>query len=166
MAVEILDSYRPGAIGAITEMHARYYSAHWGFGLFFEAMVAAELAALMSRFHERTDRIWLVVSGDDIVGSLIVDGGEPEAPKLGAHIRLFFLDEAFQGQGIGRNLMQRAIDFCDGFPYARSYLTTFAGLDHARKLYDGAGYRLVQEHRDRTWGVEVNEQLFERLRPR
>ena len=165
MSVEILDAYRPGAIGAITEMHARYYSAHWGFGLFFEAMVATELAAFLSRYDDATDRFWMAVSGDEIVGSLVVDGGEPEAAELGAHLRLFFVDEALHGKGIGRDLMQRAVAFCDDHGYKRSYLTTFEGLDEARRLYERFGYRLVKEDMDSTWGVRVKEQLLERLRP-
>lgn len=165
MPIEITDIYRPGAIGAITEMHARYYNKHWGFGLFFEAMVASELAAFMARFDTETDGRWFAISGEEIVGALFVDGGEPEAPDLGAHLRMFILDDRFQGKGIGRDLMRRAIDFCDAHDYARSYLTTFEGLDGARRLYEAFGYRLVHEKRDRTWGVEVNEQLFERMRP-
>jgi GNAT superfamily N-acetyltransferase len=166
MSVEILDSYRPGAIGAITEMHARYYSAHWGFGLFFEAMVATELAAFLSRFDDATDRFWIAVAGDEIVGSLIVDGGEPEAAELGAHVRMFIVDEAFHGKGLGRDLMLRAVAFCDECGYERSYLTTFEGLEEARRLYERFGYRVVKEDMDSTWGVRVKEQLLERLRPR
>jgi hypothetical protein len=48
MPLTIAESYRPGAIGAITQMHARYYSAHWGFGPFFEAMVASILLSIRS----------------------------------------------------------------------------------------------------------------------
>ncbi len=166
MPVKILDAYRPGAIGAITEMHARYYGAHWGFGLFFEAMVATELAAFLSRFDDATDRFWVAVADDRIVGSLIIDGGEPEAAELGAHLRMFIVDEAFRGKGLGRDLMQRAVAFCDDCGYARSYVTTFEGLDDARRLYERFGYRLVKEDMDSTWGVRVKEQILERLRPR
>ncbi len=165
MSVEIVDAYRPGAIGAITALHARYYSANWGFGLYFEATVAAELAAFLRRFDGATDGIWLALSGDEIVGSIVVDGGEPEAKTLGAHLRVFIVDETLHGKGVGRVLLQQAVDFCDREGYRRSYLSTFEGLDEARRLYERAGYRLVEEQRDNTWGVEVNEQLFERLRP-
>jgi GNAT superfamily N-acetyltransferase len=128
-------------------------------------MVATELAAFLTRLDTATDRIWLALSGKEVVGSIVVDGGEPAARQLGAHIRLFIVDDRFQGQGVGRDLMQRAVDFCDGAGYRRSYLTTFEGLDDARRLYEGFGYTLVEAQRDRTWGVEVNEQIFERLRP-
>ena len=33
--------YVPGAIGKVVELHGTYYAQHWGFGLFFEAKVAA-----------------------------------------------------------------------------------------------------------------------------
>jgi len=165
MSVEIVSGYRPGAIGAITALHARYYGKHWGFGLYFESVVATEVAAFLSRLDPATDCIWLALSGDDIVGSIVVDGGEPEAKALGAHIRVFIVDETLRGKGVGRVLLQQAVDFCDRKGYRRSYLSTFEGLDDARRLYERAGYRLVEEQRDTTWGVEVNEQLFERLRP-
>jgi len=165
MSVEIVSGYRPGAIGAITALHARYYSEHWGFGLYFESVVATEVAAFLSRFDPATDGFWLALSGDGIVGSIVVDGGEPEATTLGAHLRVFIVDETLRGQGVGRDLLKCAVDFCDGAGYRRSYLSTFEGLDAARRLYERAGYRLVEEQRDTTWGVEVNEQLFEPLRP-
>ena len=41
------------------------------------------------------------------------------------------------------------------------FLTTFAGLDAARRIYDSAGFVLVHEQHDRTWGTEVMEQRFE-----
>lgn len=163
--MEIVEEYRPGAIGAITSLHARYYSRHWNFGLYFEAKVATDVAEFLSRYDERTDRLWLALDGGDIVGSIVIDGGEPEAARLGAHVRHFIVDERLRGQNVGRDLLRRALEFCDGVPYARSYLTTFAGLDAARRLYERAGYRLVDEADDMTWGTTVREQLYERLHP-
>ena len=32
------------------------------------------------------------------------------------------------------------------------YLTTFQGLDEARKLYENAGFNLTQEKSASTWG--------------
>ena len=52
--------------------------------------------------------------------------------------------------------------FCDAQGHHRVYLTTFAGLDAARALYERHGFRLVEEGEDTTWGVKVTEQLFER----
>jgi hypothetical protein len=40
-------------------------------------------------------------------------------------------------------------------------LSTFAGLDSARHLYEKCGFRLVKEHESETWGVRVKEQTWE-----
>lgn len=37
---KIESGYIPGSIGRIAELHGTYYHDHWGFGLYFEAMVA------------------------------------------------------------------------------------------------------------------------------
>ena len=41
------------------------------------------------------------------------------------------------------------------------YLWTFAGLEAARRVYEGVGFRLVREAPDETWGRTVTEQRWE-----
>jgi ribosomal protein S18 acetylase RimI-like enzyme len=157
--VEILSGYIPGAIGKVVELHATYYAQHWGFGLFFEAMVATGLASFLSRYDESQDRIWIAVDGQRIVGSITIDGSE--AATKGAHLRWFILDPEYQGKGIGNQLMGKAMRFCEEKNFQRVSLSTFAGLDSARNLYERWGFRLVEEHESDTWGVRVKEQAFE-----
>ena len=157
--VQILSGYTPGAIGKVVELHATYYAQHWGFGLFFEAMVATGLASFLSRYDERQDRFWIAVDGQRIVGSITIDGSE--ATTKGAHLRWFILDPEYQGKGVGRHLMEEAMRFCEDKNFQRVSLSTFAGLDSARHLYEKWGFRLVEEHESDTWGVRVREQAFE-----
>lgn len=44
--------YAPGALGRITELHTVYYHRHWGFGRYFESLVATELAEFLRRMAE------------------------------------------------------------------------------------------------------------------
>ncbi len=44
------------------------------------------------------------------------------------------------------------------------YLSTFAGLDSARHLYEKCGFKLLEENEGNTWGVRVREQVFEWVR--
>lgn len=166
MEIDVTEGYRPGAIGSITALHGRYYSKHWNFDLFFEAKVATELSQFLERYDAATDRLWLAVSNDRIVGSLVIDGGEPNASVHGAHLRWFILHPDCHGKGLGKDLMRRATEFCDQRGTSRIYLTTFAGLDAARNLYEAAGFRLASEERSETWGVPVTEQLFVRTNPK
>lgn len=155
--LEIVEGYRPGAIGRIAEMHSRYYAREWGFGVYFEAKVARECAEFFERAAYATDRAWLVLDGERVVGSLIVDGAE----GADAHLRWFVLDDGLRGQGVGADLMARAVGFCDARGVG-CYLTTFAGLEAARALYERHGFKLTDEKAAETWGKRVREQLFER----
>ena len=160
--VQILSEYIPGAIGKVVGLHATYYARGWGFGLFFEAMVATELASFLSRFDERHDRFWIAVHSQRIVGSITIDGSE--VATKGAHLRWFILDPDYQGKGIGNQLMGEAMRFCEEKKIQRVQLSTFAGLESARHLYEKWGFKLVGEYESETWGVRVREQKFEWVR--
>jgi len=52
------------------------------------------------------------------------------------------------------------MDFCRQRGYHRVYLWSFAGLNAARHLYEGQGFRLAEEKEARSWGKPVTEQKF------
>ena len=154
-----LTGYIPGAIGRVTELHATYYSKDWGFDLFFETKVATELSELLNRFDETRDGFWVATVNGRIVGSVAIDGKEVQTD--GARLRFFVVDPEFQGQGLGRRLLREAIEFCRRSNFRRLYLSTFAGLDPARHLYEKFGFVLAEEQEDNHWGKTVTEQTFE-----
>ncbi len=157
--IHIVSGYHPGAIGRIVALHADYYSARWGFGLYFEAKVAAELSEFLGRFDRDADGIWLVKAGKRIEGSIVIDACQ--ASDKGAHLRWFIISDAMKGQGLGRQLIDRAVRFCRSRMYRKIYLWTFEGLHAARHLYEEVGFRLIRQRSGNQWGVEVSEQYFE-----
>lgn len=160
--IEIATGYRPGAIGRIAEMHAVYYARTSGFGCFFEGKVASEAAEFAARLDRPGNGLWLAMQGETVVGSIAIDG-EDMGPGI-AHLRWFIVDDGLRGSGAGRRMLTAAIDFCDGQGFAETQLWTFRGLDAARKLYEAAGFTLVEESPGRQWGTDVVEQRFARLR--
>jgi len=159
MAEVKLTGYVPGAIGRIVELHGRYYHEHWGFDLFFESKVAAELSEFLCRFNEACDGFWVASNEERIVGSIAIDGINQESK--GAHLRWFIVAPENQGQGIGNVLIKEAVEFCRRKKFKRVYLWTFAGLDVARHLYEKRGFRLCEQHEGNQWGKTVTEQMFE-----
>jgi GNAT superfamily N-acetyltransferase len=157
----LTDGWRPGLIGDVVSLQARYYARHWGFGASFEATIAAGMAAFVRRYDPRVDLIVSSGGAERVTGSVTLDGGDPEGRDGLAHLRWFILDETLRGQGLGRRLIGRALEFARGTGRSGVYLWTFAGLDAARRLYDEAGFRLVQEHPGSSWGTRVTEQRFE-----
>jgi GNAT superfamily N-acetyltransferase len=148
----------PGAIGRIVELHGRYYARAWRFGRYFEAQVASELGELLARFDASRDGFWIAAEGGEIAGGIAIDGSrEPDAARL----RFFIVDDLRRGAGLGERLMRTALEFCRSAGHGQVFLTTFAGLEAARKLYERHGFILTQERPNRTWGVEVTEQRFD-----
>ena len=154
-----LSGYVPGAIGRIAELHAIYYHKHWDFHVFFESKVATELSEFLCRFKEARDGFWVASVDERIVGSVAIDGVNHDSK--GAHLRWFIVAPENQGQGIGKILIEEAIEFCRKKRFARVYLWTFAGLDAARHLYEKYGFRLCEQCEGNQWGKTVTEQMFE-----
>ncbi|SHK84580.1 Acetyltransferase (GNAT) family protein [Desulfatibacillum alkenivorans DSM 16219] len=154
----VIATYVAGAIGRVAEMHARYYSENWGFGLYFEAKVASELSEFMNRFVPGRDYFKVALTHGRVHGSLAIDAIKAE--EEGAHLRWFITSSALRGTGAGNRLLQDSIDFCRRQGYPSIYLWTFEGLALARHLYEKFGFKLVEEHPGDQWGVRVKEQKF------
>lgn len=159
----ITEGYRPGAIGRVAQLHAEYYHREWGFGLYFEAKVASELAAFFNRCDPARDGFWAALVDSRLEGAIVIDASESAASL--AHLRWFIVSDALRGQGAGHQLIETAMDFCCRKGYPGVYLWTFEGLGAARHLYEKHGFVLVEDHPGERWGSPVNEQRFE-WRPR
>lgn len=158
----IVSGYRPGLIARITAMHALHYARTWGFGQHFESVVAAGLAEFSNRLGNPSNEIWAAMLGDEIVGSVAIDG-EDMGPGI-AHLRWFIVDDASRGSGSGKGLLDEALAFVDGKGFSETHLWTFSGLDAARHLYQTRGFVLAEESPGTQWGKEVREQRFVRRR--
>ncbi|VVE90435.1 bifunctional helix-turn-helix transcriptional regulator/GNAT family N-acetyltransferase [Pandoraea bronchicola] len=156
VSAQIVQGYQPGCIGDIAGLHARFYSAHWGFGAFFEKKVATELAEFAGALPADGKALWRYVENGRTLASLAIDGNE--ATRI-AHLRWFIVDDSLRGSGVGRQLMSQAMRFVDE-RFRETYLWTFKGLDAARHLYESFGFRLTDESEGDQWGSKVVEQRF------
>jgi GNAT superfamily N-acetyltransferase len=153
-----IKGYIPGAIGRIAELHAVYYHQEWRFGLYFEAKVATEMSHFLSRFKKNQDGFWTACNDERVQGSIVIDG--LNAVSEGAHLRWYIVSPEMQGKGIGRLLLNHAIQFCRNLNYSQIYLWTFEGLESARCLYEQNGFRMAFQQEGSQWGTKVNEQKF------
>jgi len=156
--LQIARGYLPGALGRVVELHGEYYHRNWGFGLCFEAGVAADLAEFLRRYDPGRDGFWTASLSGRIEGALDLDG--IGALSEGDHLRWLIVSPDRQGRGIGSRLIDAALTFCGGCGYKKVYLWTFEGLNRAKSLYLKRGFKLVSKKRGSRWGKEVFEQKY------
>lgn len=154
-----------GALGWVIAEHGRWYEKTWRFGPAFEARVAAAMGEWMGRYDPARDLLLLARDDQGILGSISLDGSGPHAETDGARIRFFIIADRARGRGTGRLLMTHMMDFIDTAGFDRAFLTTFRGLDAARRLYEAFGFTLTSEAMDASWGTPVMEQRFDWRRP-
>ena len=151
----------PGLLGDVAAMHGRYYARDWGFPVYFEAKVAREMGEFLLRYDPARDLVSSVSEDGRILGSVTMDGSDPDAATGQGHLRWFILDESLAGQGLGKRLLGDAVYFARDAGLSSIYLTTFRGLEPAGTLYARAGFRVVSEKAGESWGQVVVEQRLE-----
>ncbi len=155
----LLPCLLPGALAASAALQTQYYARDHGFGVYFESGRMADIAAFLARFDARRDGVWVAADRGEVLGTIVIDGGANDDPSV-AQLRWFVMADALRGRGMGRRMMQAAMDFC--WPrYSRVRLGTFSALHAARHLYESFGYRKVYEQPSTAWGPEVLEQHWE-----
>lgn len=160
----IAEGYQTGMIGDIASMHARTHGHIIGMGPTFESVVSKAMAEFMPRVGNPMNNSWSVLENGAVIGSITIDGED-----LGnniAHLRWFILSERLRGKGVGRALLQKALDHSDNLGFDEIHLWTLKGLDAARALYEKNGFTLVEEYDGDQWGKSVTEQKFIRVRPK
>ena len=159
----IAEGYQTGMIGDIAGMHARTHGHIIGMGPTFESVVATAMAEFMPRIGKPMNNSWSVLENGAVIGSITIDGED-----LGnniAHLRWFILSERLRGKGLGKALLQKALDHSDSLGFDEIHLWTLKGLDAARVLYERNGFTLAEEYVGDQWGKAVTEQKFIRKRP-
>jgi GNAT superfamily N-acetyltransferase len=147
-----ITGYRVGDIGKVVALQSAYYDRHWQLGRTFEAIMARDMGEFMSRFDASADGAWIARDGEKIIGSIFVDGSNPE----GVMLRYFLLDDDYQGLGLGKKLMGEAMAFAGSLHVSHMTLWTHDGLLPAVHLYEKYGFKTVESRRDIYWGANLN----------
>lgn len=148
---------RPGDLGYITHLHGKIYAEEYGFDTTFEPYVARPMSEFCLAVDKSRQCIWIVEYEDRIVGSIaIVDAGDDEA-----QLRWLLLTEETRGKGLGKLLVERALDFCREKRFKNVYLWTIDALPAARSLYERNGFTVTEEIAHEMWGIDVNEQRYD-----
>lgn len=143
---KIESTYRPGCLGRMISLQTEVYHPIFGVGQAFEISRANDMAKFFSEYDSQRDGLFLTVLHDEIVGSIVIDGREQS--EEGPELRWFALDPKARGYGIGKKLLQAALESCQAKGYARVHLITSPRLETALYLYKQAGFEQTLEFVD------------------
>jgi DNA-binding MarR family transcriptional regulator/GNAT superfamily N-acetyltransferase len=147
----VLRPHRPGDLGWVIRRHAELYSEEYGWDGSFEAMVAEIAAKFIRDFDAAREHCWIAERDGETVGSVLLVKQSDTVAKL----RLLIVDPAARGLGIGHRLVDECIRFARAAGYRQLTLWTNDILVAARRIYETAGFRLIEEERHHSFGKDL-----------
>ena len=146
-----LRTHRIGDMGAIVAAQARLYAREYGWNGEFEALVAEIVAKFVREFDPARERCWVAERDGEIAGSIFLVKETDEVAKL----RLFYLEPWARGSGTGTRMLGECLAFARKAGYAKVVLWTNDCLVAARRLYEKAGFTLVESEAHRSFGKDL-----------
>jgi len=154
----VLRNPRPGDLGWIVQRHGALYAQQYGWDESFEALVA-QIVAEYARDHDpRREAAWIAEVDGEPAGCVLCVRREEDVAQL----RLLLVDPRARGRGIGGRLIEECLRFAQRAGYARITLWTNDVLHEARRLYERAGFGLVESAPHHSFGHDLVEQTWAR----
>ena len=152
-----LRSHRPGDMGWVIAAHGRIYATEFGWDHTFEAMVADIAAAFLRDFDPEREHCWMAEIDGVPVGSVTI----VSKSRAEAQLRLLIIDPSARGLRLGERMVDECIRFARSKGYGKLVLWTNDNLHAARRIYQKAGFRLVEEEPHHSFGVDLVGQNWE-----
>jgi DNA-binding MarR family transcriptional regulator/GNAT superfamily N-acetyltransferase len=147
----------PGELGWVVKRHGEIYTAEYGWNAEFEGLVAGIVGQFVTSFDPRVERCWIAQLRGEPAGSVFLVKDTAKVAKL----RLLLVEPWARGHGAGTRLVDACLAFARDVGYTKVRLWTNAELDAARRVYERAGFRMVEETRARRFGQHQVFQTWE-----
>lgn len=155
-AIRRLD--QPGDLGWVVMAHGELYAAEFGWDSTFEALVARIIADYCGEPHPERQAAWIAEVDGQRAGCVFCIAADETTAKL----RLLLVDPAARSHGLGARLVDACLGFARSAGYRRITLWTNDVLISARRIYECAGFELVEQQAHHNFGHDLVSQSWAR----
>jgi DNA-binding MarR family transcriptional regulator/GNAT superfamily N-acetyltransferase len=147
---------RGGDYGWIVECHGILYGEEYGWDETFEGLVAKIVGEFAQSHDAARERAFVAELDRRRAGCVLCVCEDDETARL----RLLLVEPWARGHGLGSRLVDECIAFAREAGYRRIVLWTNDVLAAARRIYERAGFTLVEEGRHHAFGQDLVEQTW------
>jgi GNAT superfamily N-acetyltransferase len=148
----------PGDYGWIVERHGALYAEEFGWDESFEVLVARIVADFAASRDPEREAGFIAELGGERAGSVLC----ARKSKRVAQLRMLIVEPHARRMGIGGRLVEECVDFARRAGYREITLWTHDVLESAHRIYERAGFALVDSEPHHSWGHDLVGQNWSR----
>ncbi|TDD72422.1 GNAT family N-acetyltransferase [Jiangella aurantiaca] len=152
----VIRGLRPGDLGWVVQRNAVLYAREYGWDQTYEALVARIVADYAEHHDPRRENAWIAELDGRPVGAVFCVRKDDTTAQL----RLLLVEPETRGAGLGTRLVDECIAFARSAGYSSMVLWTNDVLAAARRIYQKAGFELVEENRHHSFGHDLVGQIW------
>lgn len=146
-----------GDLGWVVQRHGAVYADEYGWDGDFEALVARIVADYQENLSLDRENAWIAELNGARAGCVFCCRLDQDTAQL----RILLVEPWARGHGIGSRLVAACIDFARNTGYSKMQLWTNDVLVSARKIYEAAGFELIDEEEHHSFGHDLVGQTWE-----
>jgi GNAT superfamily N-acetyltransferase len=142
----------PGDLGWVVMAHGQSYAEEFGWNTEMEALIARIVADYAAGHDESREAAWIAEKDGVRVGCVLcVASDDPSVARL----RVLLVTPEGRGLGLGNRLVRECLQFATDAGYQQVTLWTNDVLTSARRIYEAAGFVLVDEDKHHSFGHDL-----------
>ncbi|WP_152425313.1 bifunctional helix-turn-helix transcriptional regulator/GNAT family N-acetyltransferase [Bacillus subtilis] len=149
--ISIRDYFLSEDLQLLIEKQRQFYAEAHGWDDTF-------LAYLQETFDAKIEKIWIAERGGKFAGSV----GLVKHDEKTVQLRWCLVDADFRGRGLGTQLLDHLVAYCQDMKFDRIFLWTVSTMAEARPLYKKFGFRISEVKQEASlWGQQLTEERWD-----
>ncbi|MBW3604948.1 MAG: helix-turn-helix domain-containing GNAT family N-acetyltransferase [Actinobacteria bacterium] len=146
-----------GDLGWVVQRHGEIYADEFGWNQDFECLIAKIVADYHTNHRPGRENAWVAEVDGARAGCVFCCQRDPDTAQL----RILLVEPWARGLGIGTRLVDECVRFARDAGYSTIMLWTNDVLAAARRIYEAAGFTLVEAEPHHSFGHHLVGQNWE-----